>query len=58
MASPDDYDKVVEAKGGLHNRVHFASLRLMPFNLNSETEDYLRSRVYTGLLRYTAVVCL
>lgn len=35
-------DKVVEAKGGLHNRVT-QTLRLMPFNLN-ETEDYLKSQ--------------
>jgi AAA+ ATPase superfamily predicted ATPase len=35
-------DKVVEAKGGLHNRVT-QTIRLLPFNLK-ETEDYLKSQ--------------
>ncbi len=35
-------DKVVEAKGGLHNRVT-QTIRLMPFSLK-ETEDYLKSQ--------------
>lgn len=35
-------DKVVEAKGGLHNRVT-QTIRLMPFSLR-ETEDYLKSQ--------------
>jgi hypothetical protein len=34
-------DKIVEAKGGLHNRVT-QTIRLLPFNL-CETEDYLKS---------------